>query len=115
MDPNQKSASGTYGARDYVAWGKSSGNDPDKYDAVAKYLDTLPPPACSDCGGPDVAHVSTLKSALNGGGRIYTLFKACEDGCLPCVKKLIEEEHVDPNQRSTSGTYGAIDFVTWGH
>ena len=65
------------------------------------------------CDGPDVAHVPRQRSACDGG-RIYFLFKACEDGCLPCVRELVEKEGVDPKQLSLSGKYTAMDFAEWG-
>ena len=55
-----------------------------------------------------------MPRSADNSGRLYFLFKACEDGCLPCVKKLIEEEGLDPNQRSSSDRYAAIDYVEWG-
>ena len=39
----------------------------------------------------DTAHVPTVKSAKLGG-RKYFLFKAAVDGCLGCVRKLIDVE-----------------------
>ena len=48
------------------------------------------------CGGPGAAHIPTQRSARTGG-RIYVLFTACEHGCLPCVRKLIEDEGLDPH------------------
>ena len=65
------------------------------------------------CDGPDVAHVPRQRSACDGG-RIYFLFKACEDGCLSCVRELVEKEGVDPRQSSLSGKYTAMDFAEWG-
>ena len=65
------------------------------------------------CDGPDVAHVPRQRSACDGG-RIYFLFKACEDGCLSCVRELVEREGVDPRQSSLSGKYTVMDFAEWG-
>ena len=65
------------------------------------------------CDGPDVAHVPKQRSA-RGGGRLYFLFQACEDGCLSCVRQLVEKEGVDPRQLSSSSKYAAMDFAAWG-
>ena len=65
------------------------------------------------CDGPDVAHVPRQRSACDKG-RIYFLFKACEDGCLSCVRELVEEEGLDPRQLSLSRKYTAMDFAEWG-
>ena len=65
------------------------------------------------CDGPGVAHVPKQSSARDRG-RIYFLFKACEDGCLSCVRQLVEKEGVDPRQLSSSSQYTAMDFAAWG-
>ena len=64
------------------------------------------------CCGPDVAHVPKQKSARSGG-RVYFLYKAAEDGCLACVKHLVDTEGVDPKQVSASCGYSALDFAAW--
>ena len=65
------------------------------------------------CDGPDVAHVPKQRSARDRS-RIYSLFKACENGCLSCVRQLVEKEGVDPRQLSSSSKYTAMDFAVWG-
>jgi len=60
------------------------------------------------CLGPDATHVPTQKSA-KGGGRAYYLFKAAEDGCLSCVRKLIEKLGIDLLAFSTIFKYPALD------
>ena len=65
------------------------------------------------CGDPLLAHTPKMKNSL--GGRLqYVLFQASMDGCLPCVRHLIEVEGLDPEGRSDSGAYSALDFATYG-
>ena len=65
-----------------------------------------------DCPGPDAAHVPTQKSASKGG-REYFLFTAAYDGCLPCVKHLVEVEKVNVFEASQTIRYTALDFAEW--
>ncbi len=65
------------------------------------------------CPGPDQAHVPLQKSA-SAGGRIYILFTAAQDGCLSCVKHLVDQEGLDPLTKSMSCAYDALDFSRWG-
>ena len=64
------------------------------------------------CPGPDSAHVPTQKSFLKGGERKYFLFRAASDGCVQCVRKLLDEG-VSPHAESQSCKYTAIDFASW--
>ena len=64
------------------------------------------------CEGPDAAHVPTQKSAREGG-REYYLFTAAGDGCLPCVKHLVEVERVDVFATSQTCKYTALAFAEW--
>jgi hypothetical protein len=41
------------------------------------------------------------------------LFKAAEDGCLQCVKHLVENEGIDPAATSTTCRYTALGFAEW--
>ena len=63
------------------------------------------------CPGPE-EHRPTQRHA--DGKREYVLFKAAEDGCLSCVKWLIEQEGVDPNSRSENNGYTVVGFADWG-
>ena len=77
-------------------------------------------PMCSSdgpgqaCPGPDVRHVPRQKTAKSGG-RKYVLFTAAQDGCLACVKHLVEREGVDVHSVSTNCKYTALDFAEWSH
>ena len=65
------------------------------------------------CADTLLAHPPKMKKSL--GGRLkYVLFQASMDGCLPCVRHLIEVEGLDPDGRSDSGAYSALDFATYG-
>ena len=66
------------------------------------------------CLGPDVQHVPRQKSAKSGG-RKYVLFTAAQDGCLACVKHLVEREGVDVHSESTNCKYTALSFAEWSH
>ena len=66
------------------------------------------------CAGPDVAHIPVQRSYWSGGGgREYFLFTAAYDGCLQCVKSLVEEEGVDVCATSRTKQYSALDFAQW--
>ena len=69
--------------------------------------------ASAFCPGPDVAHVPTQKSYKKTKDRKYFLFRAAEDGCVPCVHSLITHEGIDPMAQSDSCKYSAEDFATW--
>ena len=74
----------------------------------------LGPDVQFSCLGPDVQHVPRQKSAKSGG-RKYVLFTAAQDGCLECVKHLVEREGVDVHSESTNCKYTALDFAEWSH
>ena len=63
-----------------------------------------------DCSGPE-SHVPPRR---HRGKRTYVLFRAAEDGCLKCVRKLLEEEKVDISAVSETKGYSALDFAEWG-
>ena len=86
---------------------------------VAAHAGQAGPKSSSDgpwqaCLGPDVQHVPRQKSAKSGG-RKYVLFTAAQDGCLACVKHLVEREGVDVHSASTNCKYTALDFAEWSH
>ena len=73
-----------------------------------------PVPVAMSCPGPDVAHKPMQKSAKTGG-RKYFLFTACEAGCLPCVRRLVVDEGIDPRSESTTCHFSAIRFAELGY
>ena len=64
------------------------------------------------CPGPDSAHIPTQKSYKRTGLRKYFLFTAASDGCVQCVRRLLEEG-VPPSALSESCKYSALDFAAW--
>ena len=64
------------------------------------------------CGEPELAHAPKMGSARHGG-REYVLFQAASDGCLPCVRKLIEEDGLDPFAESINCKYTALEFAMY--
>ena len=83
-------------------------------DKAALIMDTFTDMDLDDmayCPGPE-EHRPTQRHAY--GKREYVLFKAAEDGCLSCVKWLIEQEGVDPNSRSENMGYTVVGFADWG-
>ena len=64
------------------------------------------------CPGPNSAHVPAQKSFKKGGERKYYLFRAASDGCLQCVRELLEEG-VIPHSESQSCKFTALDFASW--
>ena len=54
------------------------------------------------------------KSARRAAQRKYWLFQAASDGCLPCVKYLLEMQGVDPMSLSDSQSYSALDWSLHG-
>ena len=64
------------------------------------------------CLGLQYAHLPTWKSARTGDPK-YQLFKAAQDGCLACVKDLIQAS-VDPSSVSTNMGLTAADYAAWG-
>ena len=43
------------------------------------------------------------------------LFTAAQDGCLACVKHLVEREGVDVHSESANCKYTALSFAEWSH
>ena len=39
---------------------------------------------------------------------------ACEDGCFPCVERLVLWEGVAPDSHSDTQGFSALDFAEWG-
>ena len=44
----------------------------------------------------------------------YHLFAAAYDGCLPCVKRLVEVDGVPLDSKSFHKGYTALDWAKWG-
>ena len=65
------------------------------------------------CVDPFTAHAPKQKSFKQGGDQKYYLFTAASDGCLPCVRKLVEEFKIDYTATSNTCRYTALDFATW--
>ena len=59
------------------------------------------------CGDPGKAHKSKRKNV----GREYVLYQAAKDGCVSCVRRLIEEEGIDPMVKSATQQWTAFDFA----
>ena len=43
------------------------------------------------------------------------VFTIVQDGCLACVKHLVEREGVDVHSESANSKYTALDFAEWSH
>ena len=43
----------------------------------------------------------------------YWLFKAAQDGCLPCVQRMVRQGGIDPCSTSDTQGYTALDFANW--
>ena len=41
----------------------------------------------------------------------YWLYNAAWDGCLPCVRRFLEQDKVDPESRSHSQGYTVLDWA----
>jgi len=124
IDPLTVSTTCKYRAVDFAKWELRNGETSAEHTKIVAYLSECEACARADsafasmgqddraCLGPDDAHVPTVKSAKLGG-RKYLLFKAAVDGCLGCVRKLIDVEGIDPLAVSTTGKWSALDFVKW--
>lgn len=64
------------------------------------------------CSGLD-AHTPTQNSFKKTGHRKYFMFQAAADGCLTCLRHLIEIEGIDWTLTSDSCKYSALDFAQW--
>ena len=123
IDPLTVSTTCKYRAVDFAKWELRDGETSAEHTKIVAYLSEREARARADsalasmgqdraCLGPNIAHVPTQKSARLGG-RKYFLFKAAVDGCLGCVRKLIDVEGIDPLAVSTTGKWSALDFVKW--
>ena len=70
-------------------------------------------PVCA-CLGPQVHQPSKKKLATldKAGFEGYSLLAAARDGCATCVEYWLEKG-VDPNFKSSSSEYTAMDFAMW--
>lgn len=59
---------------------------------------------------PSTAHVPSTRP----GNRIYWLFQAAQEGCLECVRRLVEEEGLDVDSKSQTQGWSALSFAEWG-
>ena len=66
-----------------------------------------------ECLGPEVAHIPRQNNKAKSGDKKYFLFKAASDGCVACVKRLVEKDGVNANIESLSCKYTALDFAEW--
>ena len=64
------------------------------------------------CQQLDRAHPLKISSASHDVLK-YVLFQAAVDGCLPCVRKLVEEYNVDPFVQSTKNKYTALEIARY--
>ena len=111
LDPLSTSTRAKYTAAAFAEWSrKHGGEDPDGCRRVMKYLEAI---SCNNtCAGLDRAHQPT-QSGARSGERKYFLFQAAQDGCLQCVKHVVENEGVHPLSTSSRAKYTAAAFAEW--
>ena len=115
IDPASTSNRAQYCAADFAEWRATHGStNPSLQAACAEVACYLRETACP---GPDYAHQPRFPGS-QGGARKYFLFQAAHDGCLRCVRHLVEVECVNPasasrNKRRSRAGYTAEEFAEW--
>ena len=61
------------------------------------------------------SHISAMKPGVGGDVKMrYHLFSAAHDGCLQCVRRLIEDDGIPADAQSVSGNFNVLEWAKHG-